>query len=57
MDAKSKDGHSVLLHSTAHLMAQAVKRLFPKTKVTIGPYLEIDFIMILMLKLLSQRKI
>ena len=30
MDAKSKDGHSVLLHSTAHLMAQAVKRLFPK---------------------------
>ena len=40
MDAKSKDGHSVLLHSTAHLMAQAVKRLFPTTKVTIGPYLE-----------------
>jgi len=38
MDAKSKDGHSVLLHSTAHLMAQAVKRLFPKTKVTIGPF-------------------
>ena len=43
MDAKSKDGHSVLLHSTAHLMAQAVKRLFPKTKVTIGPYLENRF--------------
>ena len=43
MDAKSKEGHSVLLHSTAHLMAQAVKRLFPKTKVTIGPYLENRF--------------
>lgn len=43
LDAKSKDGHSVLLHSTAHLMAQAVKRLFPKTKVTIGPYLENRF--------------
>ena len=43
MDAKSKDGHNVLLHSTAHLMAQAVKRLFPKTKVTIGPYLDNRF--------------
>ena len=43
MDAKSKVGHSVLLHSTAHLMAQAVKRLFPKTKVTIGPYLDNRF--------------
>ena len=44
LDAKSKDGHSVLLHSTAHLMAQAVKRLFPKTKVTIGPYLDLSLI-------------
>ena len=43
LDAKSKDGHSVLLHSSAHLMAQAVKRLFPKTKVTIGPYLDNRF--------------
>ena len=43
LDGKSKDGHSVLLHSTAHLMAQAVKRLFPKTKVTIGPFLENRF--------------
>ena len=43
LDGKSKDGHSVLLHSTAHLMAQAVKRLYPKTKVTIGPYLENRF--------------
>ena len=43
LDGKSKDGHSVLLHSTAHLMAQAVKRLFTKTKVTIGPYLDNRF--------------
>jgi|TARA_B100001093_G_scaffold468016_1_gene487625 threonyl-tRNA synthetase len=43
MDAKSKEGHNVLLHSTAHLMAQAVKRLFPKTKVTIGPFLDNRF--------------
>ncbi len=43
MDAKSKEGHSVLLHSTAHLMAQAVKRLFPDTKVTIGPFLDNRF--------------
>ena len=25
LDAKSKEGHAILLHSTAHLMAQAVK--------------------------------
>ena len=43
MDAKSKEGHSVLLHSTAHLMAQAVKRLYPDTKVTIGPFLDNRF--------------
>jgi threonyl-tRNA synthetase len=30
-------------HSTAHLMAQAVKRLFPETKVTIGPVIEDGF--------------
>lgn len=33
----SVEGHDTLLHSTAHLMAQAVKDLFPKAKVTIGP--------------------
>ena len=31
------EGHDTLLHSTAHLMAQAVKELFPKGKVTM-PY-------------------
>ena len=33
----------MLRHSTAHLMAQAVKRLFPDTQVTIGPVIEDGF--------------
>jgi threonyl-tRNA synthetase len=37
------EGHNVLLHSTAHLMAQAVKELFPNAKVTIGPAIENRF--------------
>jgi threonyl-tRNA synthetase len=39
----SADGHEVLLHSTAHLMAQAVKELFPNARVTIGPAIENRF--------------
>lgn len=39
----SDAGHEVLLHSTAHLMAQAVKLLFPEAKVTIGPAIENRF--------------
>ncbi|MCH7764241.1 MAG: threonine--tRNA ligase [Candidatus Marinimicrobia bacterium] len=39
----STEGHDVLLHSTAHLMAQAVKALFPEGKVTIGPAIENRF--------------
>ncbi|MDP6940335.1 MAG: TGS domain-containing protein, partial [Planctomycetota bacterium] len=31
------EGHDTLLHSTAHLMAQAVKTLYPDVKITIGP--------------------
>ena len=34
---KSDEGHDVLLHSTAHLMAQAVKILWPKSQVTFDP--------------------
>ena len=30
-------------HSAAHLMAQAVKQLYPETKVTIGPVIEDGF--------------
>jgi threonyl-tRNA synthetase len=37
------DGIEVLRHSCAHLMAQAVQRLFPKAQVTIGPVIEDGF--------------
>src|SRR5574341_1165119 len=30
-------------HSAAHIMAQAVKRLFPQVKITIGPAIETGF--------------
>ena len=39
----TEEGHDTLLHSTAHLMAQAVKKLFPEAKVTIGPTIENGF--------------
>jgi len=39
----SVEGHDTLLHSTAHLMAQSVKDLFPEAKVTIGPTIENGF--------------
>ncbi len=35
--AESPEGLDVLRHSTAHLMAQAVQRIFPGVQVTIGP--------------------
>ncbi len=34
---KDEDGKHVFRHTAAHVMAQAVKRLFPTTKQTIGP--------------------
>jgi len=37
------EGHDTLLHSTAHLMAQAVKALYPDAKITIGPTIENGF--------------
>lgn len=33
----SPDGHDILRHSTAHVMAQAVQELFPDAKLGIGP--------------------
>ncbi|MDR2017996.1 MAG: threonine--tRNA ligase [Syntrophobacterales bacterium] len=33
----------ILRHSTSHLMAQAVRELFPETKVAIGPSIEMGF--------------
>ena len=37
------EGLDVIRHSTAHLLAQAVKRLFPEAQVTIGPVIEDGF--------------
>lgn len=39
----SKEGRETYWHSSAHLMALAVKKLFPKVKVTIGPAIESGF--------------
>ena len=41
--AKDEEGLSILRHSTAHLLAQAVKILFPTAQVTIGPVIENGF--------------
>ncbi|WP_416886030.1 threonine--tRNA ligase, partial [Marinospirillum sp.] len=40
---RDADGLEVLRHSCAHLMAQAVKKLFPQAQVTIGPTIEDGF--------------
>ena len=40
---KSPEALEIIRHSTSHLMAQAVKSLFPKAKVTIGPAIETGF--------------
>ena len=40
---KSSISHDILLHSTAHLMAQAVKRIWPDCQITIGPVIENRF--------------
>ncbi len=40
---RDADGLEVLRHSCAHLMAQAVQRLFPQAQVTIGPVIEDGF--------------
>ncbi len=41
--AKDADGLEVIRHSTAHLLAYAVKELFPEAQVTIGPVVENGF--------------
>ena len=37
------DGIEIMRHSTAHVMAAAVKELFPEAKITIGPAIENGF--------------
>jgi threonyl-tRNA synthetase len=41
--ATDPEGLSVIRHSTAHVMADAVQRIFPGTKVTIGPAIDDGF--------------
>ncbi|MCF8007514.1 MAG: threonine--tRNA ligase [Methylovulum sp.] len=41
--SKDEDGLEIMRHSTAHLLAQAVKQLFPHAQVTIGPVIENGF--------------
>jgi len=40
---QSADGLEIIRHDAAHLMAEAVKELFPETQVTIGPAIENGF--------------
>jgi len=41
--AKDPEGLEIIRHSTAHLLAHAVKKLFPSAQVTIGPVIEEGF--------------
>ena len=41
--ARDPEGVEVIRHSTAHLLAQAVERLYPECQVTIGPVIEDGF--------------
>jgi len=41
--ARDAEGLDIIRHSTAHLLAQAVKRLYPDAQVTIGPVIEDGF--------------
>jgi len=43
VDVDSPEGLEILRHSTSHVMAMAVKDLFPGVKVTIGPAIENGF--------------
>jgi threonyl-tRNA synthetase len=40
---RDPEGVDIIRHSTAHLLAQAVKQLFPQAQVTIGPVIEDGF--------------
>ncbi len=41
--AKDPEGLELIRHSTAHLLAYAVKELFPEAQVTIGPVIDNGF--------------
>jgi len=43
LTARDEEGLEIIRHSTAHLMAQAVKQLYPTAQVTIGPVIANGF--------------
>ena len=40
---KDPEGLEIIRHSTSHLLAQAVKELYPQAQITIGPVIENGF--------------
>ena len=43
LTSKDSEGLDIIRHSSAHLLAQAVKQLYPETRVSIGPVIENGF--------------
>ncbi len=43
VSVQSPEGMEILRHSTAHLMASAVREIFPETKIAIGPAIDSGF--------------
>lgn len=52
VDFKEDERLNTLNHSCAHVMAQAVKHLYPNAKFWVGPVVKKDFIMISILAIL-----
>jgi threonyl-tRNA synthetase len=50
--AKNDEGIDIIRHSTAHLLANAVKELFPEAQVTIGPVITISHTSGLLLRMI-----
>jgi threonyl-tRNA synthetase len=46
-----KEGKKAFWHSTSHVMAQALEELYPGIKLTLGPAIEMVFIMMLILEI------
>ena len=44
---EDRDGARTFRHTTSHILAQAVKKLYPDAKLAIGPAIDDGFIMIL----------
>jgi threonyl-tRNA synthetase len=43
INSNEEEGKGALRHTAAHILAQAMKRLYPKTKLTIGPAIDNGF--------------